>query len=47
MVKNYETKDSGGRKDYSSGMRRDITKGKERFGSVKKEIVKNLVNAII
>ena len=31
MAKKYETKDSGRRKDFDSGMRRDIQEGKPRF----------------
>jgi len=31
MTKDYETKDSGKRVDYDSGMRRDIAEGKPRF----------------
>jgi len=30
-MKKYETKDSGRRQDYDSGMRRDIQEGKPRF----------------
>lgn len=31
MAKSFETKDSGKRQDYASGMRRDIQEGKPRF----------------
>src|ERR1700755_3058048 len=34
MSKEYETKDSGARIDYSSGMRRDVDEGKPNFALI-------------
>lgn len=36
-MKEFQTKDSGRRQDYSSGMRRDIQEGKPRFDLINPE----------
>lgn len=39
METNFETKDSGQRQDYASGMRRDVQTGKPRFDLIYKPLL--------
>lgn len=40
METNFETKDSGQRQDYSSGMRRDLQTGKPRYDLIDRSFLK-------